>query len=255
LSVCKFDHLLAKQTPNYGQFETAPSPWIDVRDGYESYISRQRAGDSTLIAQTLRKQRKLLREAERAVFQWHDEDLAALDCLWKWKSAQRQATGTMDILQFNWVRTFLTRMTQANQSGLRGVVSTLRINGEIAAVHLGMHTATTFHYWFPAYSVVHGSCSPGLILLLNVVEECARRGITTIDLGKGEDRYKSAFASGVTNVATGAVDRNPVRQLWRASLRSTKQWVKNSPLRSAAKWPVRWWRHWQTQSSMGTTSQ
>lgn len=254
LSACNFDHLLAEQSPDSATFETSDSPWMDLRNGYEAYIAGQRAGNSTLIAQTQRKQRKLNRETERVAFCWHDSDPQALQCLWEWKSAQRLATGTMDILQFDWVRKFLEQIAQREQLGFRGVVSTLRIEDRIAAVHLGMHTATTFHYWFPAYSKEHASASPGLVLLLQVAEECARRGISRIDLGKGDDRYKTAFASDFTRLSTGAVDHNSLRRLLRTSFSSTKQWVKHSPLRTAAKWPVRWWRRWRTQTSMGATS-
>lgn len=254
LKVWKYDHLLAEQAPQNGRLETDESPWLDLRDGYDAYVARRRAAGSATISKTMRKHQKLIEGGHSVEFCWHDPAPEALKQLWEWKSAQRLATGTMDVLQIDWVCPFLERIAQTEQSGFRGIVSTLRIDGELAAVHMGMHTATTFHHWFPAYSSAWGPSSPGLIILLFIAREAAQRGMQRIDLGKGEDRYKSSFASGITHVSTGTIDDSFVRQALRTSLSSTKQWVKNSPLRAAAKWPARWWRRWRTQTSMETTS-
>jgi CelD/BcsL family acetyltransferase involved in cellulose biosynthesis len=39
----------------------------------------------------------------------------------------------------------------------------------------------------------NGRHSPGLVLVTNLIKECARRGITSFDLGVGESQYKSWF--------------------------------------------------------------
>lgn len=252
LTAFHYDHLMAEQAPRSGCLETAGSPFLDLKDGYEAYVGRQRSAGDGLVSQVQRKQRKLLRDAKHIEFRWQDDDPLALDLLWKWKGAQRNLTGSIDILQFDWIRAALARIARTDRSGFHGIVSTLRINEEIAAVHLGMHTQTVFHYWFPAYSVKWAAYSPGLILLLRVAEACAQRGIERIDLGKGDDRYKSSFTSGSLALATGTIDRSAFRQLVRTSLNATKRWVKNSPLREFVRLPRRWWWRWHARTTMGT---
>lgn len=245
-----YDHLLADQAPRLGRIETAGSPYLNLRGGYNAYVDRQRSNGGSIISQVQRKERKLERHGHRVEFRWHDPDPLALERLWKWKAAKRRSTGTVDILAFDWVRAVLQRIASTNRPGFHGAVSTLRINGELAAVHLGMHTDTAFHYWFPAYSTAWAAYSPGLILLLRVAEECAYRGIERLDLGKGDDPYKQSFTNACTVVATGTVDRNRLRQLFRTSLTTTKHWIKNSPLREAARCPSRWLKQWNLQNTM-----
>jgi len=253
LSAFHYDHLVSDQAAAPGHQVTVDSPYLDLRDGYEAYLEQRRGDGAGLVSQARKKHRKLINAGKTIEFRWHDPDPLALVRLWEWKSAQRQATGTMDILQFDWVRLFLQRIASTNRPGFHGAVSTLRIDGEIAAVHLGMHTDTTLHYWFPAYSVASKTHSPGSILLLHVAEECVRRGIQKIDLGKGDDGYKTEFANGVASVSTGTFDHSPVRQFLRTSVSSTKHWIKNSPLRSAARLPSRWWKQWRARTTMGAT--
>jgi CelD/BcsL family acetyltransferase involved in cellulose biosynthesis len=250
LSACHFDHLLADQSPARQTFDTADSHFIDLSEGYKEYLSKRQAAGSGLIAQTLRKQRKLEREVGPITFRWRDTDPKAVELLWEWKEAQRRRTGTANILTYDWVRSFLNRIGQTEQNGVSGVVSTLRVNNKIIAVHLGMHTAKALHYWFPAYATDLGRYSPGSILLLRLAKECAVLGITRIDLGKGDERYKSSFASGSTSIATGVADCNNARHLMRLSLYRIASWTKTSPLWPVAKVPKRLLRLWQARHLM-----
>ena len=250
LSCFHYDHWLADQTENESTMDVSASPFMDLGDGYEEYLARRRAAGSSLLSQTVRKQRKLEREIGPLTFTWNDSDPAALQYLWKWKAIQREQSQTVNILEFDWVRKFLTSLCQARVDGLQGVVSTLRIGDRIIAVHLGMHTASALHYWFPAYDADFGRYSPGSILLLRLAERCAEVGISRIDLGKGEDRYKDSFATGSISVAAGTADRYAMRSVVRSSFHRSKKWIKSSPLGSAAEIPKRVIRQWQTQTAM-----
>jgi CelD/BcsL family acetyltransferase involved in cellulose biosynthesis len=252
LSACHFDHLLADQSPARGTLATADSLFMDLSEGYEEYFSQRGSVGSGLLSQTLRKQRKLEREVGPVTFHWHDTDPKALELLWEWKAAQRRRTNAVNIVEYDWVHSFLNRIGQTEQNGLSGLVSTLRVNNKIVAGHLGMHTAKAFHYWFPAYATELGCYSPGSILLLRLAEACAGIGITRIDLGKGDERYKSSFASSSTPVATGTADRSHARHLMRSSLYHIVTWIKTSPLWPAAKSPKRLLRRWQTRILMRT---
>lgn len=249
---CSFDHWLADQAPDEYTLEISKSPFIDVSVGYEEFLARRRAAGSNLISQTQRKERKLEREIGPLTFTWNDPDPAALERVWEWKSLQRDRTHTLNILEFEWVRAFLKELCLERGEGVQGIVSTLRLEDRIIAAHLGMHSDSVLHYWFPAFDAEFGRYSPGSILLLKLTEHCAQRGMSRIDLGKGDDRYKASFATGAIPMATGTADRSAVRQLIRSSVYRAKTWIKTSSLRSAAQIPKRAIGRWQTQKAMQT---
>lgn len=250
LSCCHFDHWLAAQSEDTFIMEVSGSPFMDLKSGYENYLSQRRSAGSKLLSQTLRKRRKFEREVAPLTFTWNDSDPKALELLWSWKATQRQRTQSVNILDYDWVRSFLSSLCHADCSGAQGAVSTLRADGRIIAVHLGLHSDSILHYWFPAYDAEFQRYSPGSILLLELAQECARRGMSRIDLGKGEDRYKGSFASGSILVATGTVDRVAMRRLVRSSLYAAKTWIKASPLQFAAQLPKRIVRRWQIEKAM-----
>ena len=239
LTCCHFDHWVPGQLSAGLAFNESASPYVQLADGYEAFISSRRASGSQSVGQTLRKTRKLERAVGPITMTWHDSDPLALESLWNWKAAQRSRSGTFDVLQIPWTRAFLQSLIDRQADGVKCAVATLRINSRIIAVHLGIHTENVMHYWFPAYDIEFAKYSPGSILLLKLAEESARRGIQRIDLGKGDDRYKASFGSGHTNVASGTADRNRMRRVARSSLLSIKTWVESSSLRNLARVPKR----------------
>ena len=80
-------------------------------------------------------------------------------------------------------------------SPLRAQLSSLFFGDRRVAVHLGLRTATTLHYWFPAYDAAVQELSPGNLLLYRMAEEAAREGVRQIHLGAGDYRYKQEFAN------------------------------------------------------------
>ena len=42
----------------------------------------------------------------------------------------------------------------------------------------------------------HSRHSPGLILLMHMIEDCAARGVRSFDIGVGRARYKSVLLQG-----------------------------------------------------------
>ena len=79
------------------------------------------------------------------------------------------------------------------------------LKNELIAAHMGMRSHSIWHYWFPAYNPRFSKYSPGLILLLKMAESAASLGLSRIDLGRGDEQYKSRLASGVITVSRGSV--------------------------------------------------
>lgn len=87
-----------------------------------------------------------------------------------------------------------------------GLCSTLRVNGQIVAVHAGMWSRDTLHYWFPAYDVEFSKFSVGNLLLLRMARALPAYGVRTIDLGKGGEQYKERLMSGRMQLYEGCVE-------------------------------------------------
>jgi CelD/BcsL family acetyltransferase involved in cellulose biosynthesis len=69
--------------------------------------------------------------------------------------------------------------------------------GEILAVVGGTGNHHRFSVMFNSITTgVHARLSPGILLIADVMADCASRGMTSFDLGAGLELYKSYFCSG-----------------------------------------------------------
>jgi CelD/BcsL family acetyltransferase involved in cellulose biosynthesis len=248
LSACRlrqweFDHVLAEQ-PQWAPFHTRvrPSPYIDLSRGAEHYFAERKSAGVRSISQAWRKLKKLEREVGPLRFEWNEPTAAVLKQLRAWKSQQYIATGQNDLFASRRQTQFLQQIATATGERFAGVTCTLYAGEQLAAVHLGMRSDNVLHYWFPAYEPQLSKYSPGLGLILLLAEQAAERGMTKLDLGKGDEEYKQSFASASTPVAEGIVAAGSFSRALRSSWQATREWVKASPLREPAKVPVRWMR-------------
>lgn len=253
LDVVYFDHLQANQFAwcEYA-LDYADSPWLDLQTGYTRYTEDVRAQGSSVIQKTASKARKLVKQHGELEFCFDDPDPEVFRTILEWKSAQRKRTGTVDILQSEWVPPFLEKLRLVREDGLRGLVSSLRVGGALIAAHFGLWHRETLHYWFPVYNPEFSKFSPGSIFLFRLAEACEEYGITRIDLGKGDDEYKRSVATASVTVARGALDLRPGRRWLRSRSHQLKQSIRNSNrLRQAARWPKQVWQRLQMQELMG----
>jgi CelD/BcsL family acetyltransferase involved in cellulose biosynthesis len=233
-----FDHLLASQgefVPHH--WEREGSPYMDLSRGFDAYERERKAAKSGDVKETLRRERKLGREHE-VRFEWKADD-AALDRLIAWKTEQYRRTDKTEVFSFPWTVALVRRLLQVDEPGFGGVLSGMSVDGELVAAHFGIRSRNVLHYWFPAFGDRCEKFSPGLVLQLKIARACAERGLTRIDLGKGNERYKVQFASGAIEMAAGVVDGSAMTGFVRRNWHRTKDWVKASPLAGAARVPAR----------------
>ncbi|MEU4619646.1 GNAT family N-acetyltransferase [Actinoplanes sp. NPDC023801] len=236
LPVWEFDHLMAEQRP-FERFhsERIPSPLMSLEGGYAAYVEdRNRAGD--VVKQTLRKQRKMVREIGAERFEWDDTDPAALAALREWKSAQYRRTQQYDRFTVGWIDGVLEELLASKADGCRAVVSTVYADDRPVAAHLGLRSRSVLAYWFPSYDVDLSRYSAGILLCLRMAEAGAADGIRSIDLGKSEALYKTRLMNAETPVAAGRVGRSwtvtTARRTQSALSRSVKQGVLGEKLKS-----------------------
>lgn len=235
-----FDHLITAHQPSAcSAWQTAPSRWIDLSGGFAAYRADRHAKTEE-TRKLERKIRKLEREVGPIEFEWHSEDERAWEVLHRWKSEQYQATGFTDVFAYPWTLRLLRRLAKERTADFGGVLSTLRVNGEIVAVHYGLQCRHVLHSWFPAYDRALGKYSPGLIQLYRLCMAMPDRGVTRFDFGKGDEEYKVNLSTHVDDVSEGFVDRRPLARFARKAWSETRTWVKSSSwLRTAAEIPLR----------------
>jgi len=215
LTAWDFDHLPASQAcfrPFHRR--AASSPLIDLSEGVEAYLSTCRAARSEQI-----KLRRLERELGPVRFVAHTADAGLFDLVLGWKAAQHAASGFSDVLSLPWLRGSLIGIRDTQTPTFAGMCSVLFAGDTPVAGHFGMRSATIWHYWFPAYDPQYARFSPGLVLLLKMIEAAGELGLDGIDLGKGASLYKDRFANTEIPLAEGSVERSSLRAAGRAARR------------------------------------
>ncbi|BCY11895.1 GNAT family N-acetyltransferase [Actinoplanes sp. L3-i22] len=234
LPVWEFDHLMAAQFSGF-HTSTMPSPLMNLGDGYPAYVEdRNKSGD--VVKQTLRKQRKMVREVGDERFVWDDRDPAGLAALRDWKSAQYLRTQQYDRFSTPWISGVLEELQASANDDCRAVVSTIYAGDRPVAAHLGLRSQSVLAYWFPSYDMDLSKYSAGILLCLRMAESGAADGIRQIDLGKSEALYKTRLMNDETPVAAGRVGRSwsvtTARRTQTAVSRSLKQGALGEKLKS-----------------------
>jgi CelD/BcsL family acetyltransferase involved in cellulose biosynthesis len=215
LDVWEFRRLIEAQWSGAGRCVSRPrrSPIIDLASGFDHYAAQH----SSTVKKIRAQRRRLQRDTGSVHFELQSSDPAALRLLLQWKSAQYRRTGRWDRLSEQWVVSLLEDLFENPSEGCVAVLSALHAGNRIAALHLGLRTSTTFSYWFPTYDPAGSRYSPGLILLLMIMEAAPASGLGRLDLGVGEDEYKRRLMTGELQVAEGWFERpSPIVLMRRA---------------------------------------
>ena len=213
----------------------AAAPTLDLSDGFEAYRRQRIDSGSSMVRQIERKGRGLTRDLGPWRFEWHTEDDAVFDTLLSWKAAQRKETRTPNILDLEWARAFVEGLRRIDDEGFAGVLSALWVGDTLAAAHFGIRTGRVLHYWIPAYNHELGRYSPGLLALMELARAAADRGIQRIDLGSGEERYKSRAASGSLDMAVASVSTNAGLRAVNHALDHIRTWSRGSRIGALAR--------------------
>jgi CelD/BcsL family acetyltransferase involved in cellulose biosynthesis len=231
LSAWSFDHLLAEQAPFRSfHYSTAPSPFMDLSRGFETYVAERQQAGTGKIREIKHHTRKAQREMGPIRFEIRNEP-RAFASLVDWKTAQYRETGATCVFSFPWTVHLLECVLGYQGPGFAGQLEALYIGDQLAAVDLNLRSHGTLHGWFSAYCRDFARYSPGMILLLELARAAAAQGIRRIDLGKGPMPYKFSFMSGSTPVAEGSVAVVPLVSTLRRSWHGTRAWLRTSPLR------------------------
>jgi len=207
----KFDHLIASQTQFQSYHQSVePSPIIEVADGFEAYKERRMQMGGSELKTVQRKFRKLKNEHEGYRFIELDLSLDRLDQVFALKSAQCRETGAYDYFSMPWTRAFVRHLLGIRTPNFSGVLSSIMLGERCVAVHFGIRSDKVWHWWFPCYDKSFGRYSPGLILLMEIIQSASDSALCHVDLGKDQVRYKQNLMTGSVAVASGELSNSSI---------------------------------------------
>lgn len=248
LTAWDFDHVPTSQAGFAPHTRaTARSPYLDLSAGFDAYVGERKRAGTDVIRQALRKARKAAREVGPLRFEYHATVPTAFGTLLAWKRAQYARTGAADLFALGWPGALLERALAEAEPGFAGVLSTLWLGDRLMAVDLGLRSGPVLHSWFPAYDPAFACHSPGTILLLETARAAADRGVLRLDLGRGDEDYKTRLMTGAAVLGEGSVAVTPRARLLRGGWYRARAWAKTSryagPVRAAARAtrPIREW--------------
>jgi CelD/BcsL family acetyltransferase involved in cellulose biosynthesis len=234
LGTWTFDHLPAALTDFAAySFGGARSPYLDLADGLEAYLTSRRPHSE--VRDTLRKARKLAREVGPLRFVPDSTDSGQFGLLLEWKRRQYAETGVRDVLADAGSVRLVEEVFGTRGRHFSGTLSVLYAGDEVAALLLGVQSETVWHSWFPVFHHELGRYSPGLVLLLELARAAEQLDIREIDLGKGEARYKAAFATDAVPLLEGCVGAGPFSAAPVRIRRSARRALRRVGLHRAAR--------------------
>jgi CelD/BcsL family acetyltransferase involved in cellulose biosynthesis len=101
----------------------------------------------------------------------------------------------------------------------------------LAAAHYGLLSHGVLNAWFPVFNIELSRYSPGMILWVKLAQAAQERGIRRVDLGRGDQRYKTALMSGAVQVYQGSVATTTTGQLLRGAYVHVRSWARRSRIR------------------------
>ncbi len=222
-----------------GQALVEDGSWVvDLGGGFEAFKARQKKLGGNTFRTIFASNRKLVEAGHAIKFCFDDTSPATREHLLSWKSAQYHATGHFDVFSKDWTRELVSALCAADGSaGVRGVISSLKIDGQLAAVHFGMMSPRAMHYWFPAYDPQCAKLAPGNALLEHLLTALGERGVSEVHLGPGNYRYKAALGSWQIPLAQGFVALEGPTATLRRAAHALETGAAKLPIGRMKQWP------------------
>ncbi len=238
LGVLVYHGALASQGGFAANAETRQSSWVvNMEAGFDAYWEGRRQAEAKSMRNIRARDRKLQAASSDIVYRVEDNRAEALDSLLQIKRAQYAQTRATDVFKGRWARTLIHDLMGVREAGLAGVLSTLEIDGRLAAAHFGMRSQSVLHYWFPVYDPAFSQFSPGLLLFRELARELSMTGITRIDLGPGDFDFKHRLSNDAFDITGGRIASASLSSAALALGNGIDRFAQSLPLGRASHWP------------------
>jgi CelD/BcsL family acetyltransferase involved in cellulose biosynthesis len=216
---------------------TGASNLMNMASGFDLYARPKTGAAPKAIANLRRANRKLVADGRVVELLVRDVRPETLESLMALKSAQYRRTGFTDLFAWSWSRRLLHALMQGRSDDFEPLLSSLWIDGRLAAAHLGLRSGPVLHHWLPAFDRELAHYAPGHVLTLEVARALAAESVTEIDLGQGEVAWKKEFSNAHAPVIKGVVHAaNPLGRVNAAAFGIGRRWSR-LPLGVAARAP------------------
>jgi CelD/BcsL family acetyltransferase involved in cellulose biosynthesis len=146
---------------------------MDMSGGFEAYARPKGRGAPKAMSEFRRAMRKLEADGRDLQVLVRDGRGETLDALMALKSQQYRRSGHADVFAWGWSRRLMHGLMQVRSQGFEAVLSSLWIDGALAAAHLGMRSGGVLHYWLPAYDPALSAYAPGSVLAVELARAMA----------------------------------------------------------------------------------
>ncbi|MES2897187.1 MAG: GNAT family N-acetyltransferase [Pseudomonadota bacterium] len=215
------------------------SHMVDVSEGFEAFARPQGRAAPKALSNHRGAMRKLEADGRRVEFIIDDRSPETLATLMALKSAQYRRSRHPDALSWDWSRRLIAALPEATPESFGGVLSSMRVDGELAAAHLGLRSRGALHYWLTTYEPKFANYAPGNVLALEVVRTKSADGVREVDLGPGDYPWKRQLGNGGTELVRGlAYAASPVGRATGAMAHAGRRWAA-LPVGPAASLPRR----------------
>lgn len=233
-----FEGALASQATFAAEASQIEPSWVvDLSQGCEAWLENRRLADAKAMRNIRARQRKLSESGLEVTYRLDDRRPEALAATFANKREQYRRTHAFDIFIAKWARDLIHDLFEHQTSQLRGCLSTLEINGQLAAAHFGMRSESVLHYWFPVFWPQYAHFGPGLLLFLEMAREMAAAGIDTIHLGPGDVDFKHNLANASFDIANGRIVRPSMAAGLMAAGTGIDTFARSLPIGRMARWP------------------
>lgn len=166
---------------------------IDLSEGVTHWMARKEQTQHKHFKKLRQRQRKAEREFGPIRIEFGDPLGERFETLRAWKSTQYRQTGLLDLFDIQWIDGVIRTCAARSFGPFRGLIASLYLGDQLAAVEMGIVAGDIYHSWMPAYDPAFRAVSPGHLLLQGIIEAAPNMHITRIDLGGGDYAYKDAY--------------------------------------------------------------
>lgn len=217
--------------------------WVsDLSGGYESFLDDCAREDAKAMRNIRARQRKLAEMGDDVVFRIDDRRPDAFRAVIETKREQYRRTKALDVFAAGWARQAIEDLFDSDMPELSGMLSTVEINGRLAAAHFGMRSERVLHYWFPVYWPEFSKLGPGLTLYLEIARHLETQGVDQIHLGPGDYDFKRRLSNAGFGVVTGRLERPSIAHALVQTGQMIDGLAQALPLGRVSNWPAKAFR-------------
>ncbi len=200
-----FNHMLEDQAAFAPYLRGPAQSWVvDVAEGYGAYEAQTKAR-SGVLKDVDKKRRRVERDVGEVRFTALSTSADDFRQVVAWKRAQYRHTNQPDIFNTDWCVRLIDNLFDQREAGFGGGLFTLHVNGELAAGHFHLRSASTVHGWLIAHNPAFEKFSPGMLLFQDILKWMPEAGYSRLDLGCGDYRFKRELSNAQVRTGYGFV--------------------------------------------------